>query len=136
MFFHHLEIAISFSGKKDVTSSLPLKKKRIAFISNFLVASNKDCPQFFRKLRHSFYIDLHPQLFKKLKVLRSGNLDLTSNSLNCSIWDKRADYFLHWFSPFTYRMVNRLSLANTLSGNDCKLLNDKSLWKDEKKKLS
>ena len=89
----------------------------------------------FRKLRHSFYIGLHTQLFKKLKVLRSGNLDLTSNSLNCSIWDKRADYFLHWFSPFTYRMFNWLSLANTLSGNDCNLLNDKSLWKDEKNEV-
>ena len=32
-------------------------------------------------------------------------------------------------------MFNLLSLENTLSGNDCSLLNDKSLWKDEKNEV-
>ena len=32
-------------------------------------------------------------------------------------------------------MFNLLSLENTLSGNDCSLLNDKSLRKDEKNEV-
>ena len=90
----------------------------------------------FRQLWNSLRIGLHTQLFKKVNVLRGRDLDLMNYLiLYCSIWNKWADYFLHWFSPFTYRMFNWLSLANTLSGNDCNLLNDKSLWKDEKNKV-
>ena len=32
-------------------------------------------------------------------------------------------------------MFDWLSLANTLSGNDCNLLSDKSPWKDEKNEV-
>ena len=83
----------------------------------------------FRQLWNSLRIGLHTQLFKKVNVLRGRDL------LYFSILNKWADYFLRWFSPFTYRMFNWLSLANTLSGNDCNLLNDKSLWKDEKNEV-
>ena len=89
----------------------------------------------FRQLWNSLRIGLHTQLFKKVNVLRGRDLDLMNYLLYCSIWNKWADYFLDWFSPFTYRMFNWLSLANALSGNDCNLLNDKSLWKDEKNKV-